>query len=135
MSDNDTAWVVPGAELIIEYRGAGRGRTFGQTHKIAKVHKTGRFTLEGDSSQQQYKPFKDGARRAGDHYSSSYLVPLTEETIAAVERVKVVKAARVFLGDEVERISKLLRSSATDDAEILREAEYMHMLERYRAEA
>lgn len=126
-------WVKPGAEVITVYARAARGLGYGPTSKIDKVHKTGRFTIEG--STEQYRPFKDGARRAGDHYSSTYLIPLTDENRAEVERSKLVKAARAFLYEEMDRLNRLLRSSATDDAEILREAEYMHMLERYRGEA
>lgn len=123
-------WVKPGAEVITVYTRAARGLGYGPTSKIDKVYKTGRFTLEG--SNKQYTPFATGARESGGTYLSSRIVPLTDEVRADIEMSEKVRAARAFLFEEIDRINRLLRSSATDDAQILREAEYMHMLERYR---
>lgn len=109
-------WVRPGADVVI--RSNGWGRRFGRITKINKVHKSGNFTLEGDS--QQWRPHYEYASQTGSSgYHMDTCWPLTDETRADMEREARIYAAKKLVSDEATRLEKLSR---TDSDELLAEA-------------
>lgn len=71
---------VPGAEVAIQVR-HGWSDTRWRKAKVAKVHKTGRFTLEGDTTQ--WTPFRfDGRWAANNNQGSNRLEPMSPKIVA-----------------------------------------------------
>lgn len=112
-------WVKPGAELVALKRYGG----YGPTVKIDKVHKTGRFTLEGDQTRQQYKAYDNRtAVSTGSGYWSTHLELLTDEIRADVRKQQRVDSAKKVLLAESARLEALARGVADSD-DILAAAE------------
>lgn len=99
------SWVKVGADLI-EVRVSIHGTHYGRRVKIGKIHKTGRFVLEGDTTQ--WTPGLSYASRGGQYrYSSATLEPYTDEVKVAMDRQQLVAAARHAVRTEIDRLTRV----------------------------
>lgn len=97
MTDTETQNpFVPGAEVAIQVR-HGWSDTRWRKAKVAKVHKTGRFTLDGDATQ--WTPVRSDGRWSANNNQSHNRLELLSPKIAAEMRVEA----------DLDRREKLLR--------------------------
>lgn len=119
-------WIKPGAEVVtVDYNRFTRRMVYGSTKKIDKVHKTGRFTLEG--SNQQYARSTAGEYAFATGHAGwsgrTRIEPVTPQLLANIEREKKIVAALKIVADESTRLARLARLTSGDDDTILIEAE------------
>lgn len=127
------SWVFPGADVWFQ-SGANHNA---RLTKIAKVHKTGRFTTEGGDQQYRVWGRGDEAIETGDGWTKATIYPDTPEKRAEYEKASAFSAAKKALFAEAERLEKLARHGGDDDviaaAAALTEPNLVAALERMNA--
>lgn len=105
---------VSGAEVVFMSNGWG-GKIYGRRDTIAKVYKTGNFTLAGEDGQWRHNG--GVGSRAGQRgaYSSQRLYLITPEVEADIRLVESGREAKKALSDEIERLSKLVRNGTDEE--------------------
>jgi hypothetical protein len=130
-----TEWVA-GAEVVFMSNGWG-GKIYGRRDTIAKVYKTGNFTLAGEDGQ--WRQNGGGASRAGQRggYSSRRLYLVTPEVEADILLVEGGCAAKKTISDEIDRLGKLVRNGTDEEriAEAKRIADQVPNMEENTNEA
>lgn len=96
-------WVKPGAEVItVNYNRYTQRTVYGPIKKIDKVHKTGRFTLEG--SNQQYVRSNGGEHAFATGHAGwsgrTLIAPVTPQLLVGIEREKKIVDAIKIVADE-----------------------------------
>ncbi len=96
----------PGVEVAFVIRSGWDRDVSIRRVKVAKVHNTGNFTVEG--SPQQYQPRLGWGR---DYGCGGTIAPITPELLAEVAQSELDKRARAIIDVTSEALAKLRKSS------------------------